>query len=102
MVLVITPSRLCGKCPAPRVVTLVDFRAADGELLDTGLILFFPAPHSFTGEDVIELHGHGGPVVLQMLLSRCLDLGARLAEPDARRAFLNGKQSWLRPKRWLT
>ncbi len=84
---------LCGKCPAPRVATLVDFRAADGELLDTGLILFFPAPHSFTGEDVIELHGHGGPVVLQMLLSRCLDLGACLAEPGefTRRAFLNGK-----------
>ena len=85
--------QLCGKCPAPRVATLADFRAVDGGLLDSGLILFFPAPHSFTGEDVIELHGHGGPVVLQMLLSRCLDLGARLAGPGefTRRAFLNGK-----------
>jgi tRNA modification GTPase len=57
------------------------------------LLLFFPAPRSFTGEDVIELHGHGGNVVLQMLLARCLDLGARLAEPGefTRRAYLNGK-----------
>ena len=85
--------QLCGKQPAPRVATLVDFCAADGGLLDSGLILLFPAPHSFTGEDVIELHGHGGPVVLQMLLARCLDLDARLAEPGefTRRAFLNGK-----------
>ena len=85
--------QLCGKQPAPRVATLVDFCTADGGLLDSGLILFFPAPHSFTGEDVIELHGHGGPVVLQLLLARCLDLDARLAEPGefTRRAFLNGK-----------
>ena len=85
--------QLSGKSPAPRVATLADFRAADGGLIDSGLALFFPAPHSFTGEDVIELQGHGGPVVLQMLLSRCLELGARLAEPGefTRRAFLNGK-----------
>lgn len=85
--------QLGGKSLVPRQATLVDFCAADGTLLDTGLILFFPAPHSFTGEDVIELHGHGGPVVLQLLLGRCLDLGARLAEPGefTRRAFLNGK-----------
>lgn len=84
---------LCGKLPVPRVATLVDFLAPDGSLLDSGLILYFPAPHSFTGEDVIELHGHGGQMVLQLLLSRCLDLGARLAEPGefTRRAFLNGK-----------
>lgn len=85
--------QLCGKRPLPRQATLADFRAADGALIDTGLLLYFPAPHSFTGEDVIELHGHGGPVVLQLLLSRCLDLGGRLAEPGefTRRAFLNGK-----------
>lgn len=84
---------LCGRLPAPRQATLVDFRAADGTPLDNGLILYFPGPHSFTGEDVIELHGHGGPVVLQLLLARCLNLGARLAEPGefTRRAFLNGK-----------
>ena len=84
---------LCGKQPAPRLATLADFKAADGSAIDSGLLLHFPAPHSFTGEDVLELQGHGGPVVLQMLLARCLDLGARLAEPGefTRRAYLNGK-----------
>ena len=84
---------LCGKLPSPRLATLADFRAADGRLIDTGLLLYFPAPHSYTGEDVLELQGHGGPVVLHMLLARCLDLGARLAEPGefTRRAYLNGK-----------
>lgn len=84
---------LTGKTPQPRYATLTDFRAADGSAIDSGLLLYFPNPHSFTGEDVLELQGHGGPVVLQMLLARCLDLGARLAEPGefSRRAFLNGK-----------
>jgi tRNA modification GTPase len=84
---------LSGKTPQPRYATLADFKAADNSTIDTGLLLFFPNPHSFTGEDVLELQGHGGPVVLQMLLARCLDLGARLAEPGefSRRAFLNGK-----------
>ena len=84
---------LTGKTPPPRAATLAGFRAGDGEVIDTGLLLYFPAPHSFTGEDVLELHGHGGTIVLQMLLTRCLDLGARLAEPGefTRRAFLNGK-----------
>ena len=84
---------LCGKYPAPRQATLTNFRAADGSVIDSGLLLNFPAPNSFTGEDVLELQGHGGTVVLQMLLARCLDLGARLAEPGefTRRAFLNGK-----------
>ena len=84
---------LSGKTPQPRQATLADFRANDSSLIDSGLLLFFPAPHSFTGEDVLELQGHGGPVVLQMLLARCLDLGSRLAEPGefTRRAYLNGK-----------
>ena len=84
---------LCGRTAPARQAVLVGFRAADGSLIDTGLLLYFPAPHSFTGEDVLELQGHGGPVVLQMLLARCLDLGARLAEPGefTRRAYLNGK-----------
>lgn len=84
---------LTGKTPTPRYATLADFKAADGSTVDSGILLFFPNPHSFTGEDVLELQGHGGPVVMQMLLSRCLDLGARLAEPGefSRRAFLNGK-----------
>lgn len=84
---------LSGKQPRPRFASLADFKAADGSVLDTGLLLYFPAPHSFTGEDVLELQGHGGPVVLQMLLSRCVELGARLAAPGefSQRAFLNGK-----------
>ena len=85
--------RLTGKTPAPRTATLAGFRAENGETIDTGLLLYFPAPHSFTGDDVLEVHGHGGTVVLNLLLARCLDLGARLAEPGefTRRAFLNGK-----------
>lgn len=84
---------LTGKTPQPRYATLANFKAVDGSSIDSGLLLFFPDPHSFTGEDVLELQGHGGPVVMQMLLARCLDLGARLAEPGefSRRAFLNGK-----------
>ena len=84
---------LTGKSPKPRHATLADFKAADGAAVDSGILLFFPGPRSFTGEDVLELQGHGGPVVMQMLLARCLDLGARLAEPGefSRRAFLNGK-----------
>ena len=77
----------------PRVATHTPFVDAEGQVLDEGLLIYFPGPNSFTGEDVIELQGHGGPVVMQLLLSRCLDLGARLAEPGefTRRAFLNGK-----------
>ena len=84
---------LTGKTPKPRYATLADFKGADGVTVDSGILLFFPGPHSFTGEDVLELQGHGGPVVMNMLLARCLDLGARLAEPGefSRRAFLNGK-----------
>lgn len=84
---------LLGRLPAPRRATLADFRGAGGEVLDQGIALFFPAPHSFTGEDVLELQGHGGPAVLQLVLERCLHLGARLAEPGefTRRAYLNDK-----------
>lgn len=69
------------------------FLDATGEALDEGIALWFPAPRSFTGEHVLELQGHGGPQVLRLLLERCLELGARLAEPGefSRRAFLNGK-----------
>lgn len=84
---------LSGRRPLARRATLCEFRAADSLVIDTGLLLYFPAPHSFTGDDVLELHGHGGPVVMQMLLVRCLELGARLADPGefTRRAYLNGK-----------
>jgi tRNA modification GTPase len=85
--------QIAGKSPAPRQAVLATFRDTVGEPIDAGILLYFPAPHSFTGEDVLELQGHGGPVVMQMLLRRCLELGARLAEPGefTRRAFLNDK-----------
>ena len=85
--------RLAGTLPAPRHAALATFRAAGGEPIDQGILLFFPAPHSFTGEDVLELQGHGGRVVMQLLLQRCIELGARLAEPGefTRRAYLNDK-----------
>ena len=79
--------------PEPRRIAVRSFQDADGALLDTGLVLFFAAPNSFTGEDVLELHGHGGPVVLDLVLKRVLELGARLARPGefSERAFLNDK-----------
>jgi tRNA modification GTPase len=84
---------LVGVVPAPRVATVATFRDAAGAPLDVGLALHFPAPHSYTGEAVFELHGHGGPAVLRLLLARCLELGARIAEPGefTKRAFLNDK-----------
>jgi tRNA modification GTPase len=79
--------------PPPRHAALTTFLDAEGEAIDEGILLYFPAPNSFTGEDVVELQGHGGPVVMDLLLQRCLALGARLAEPGefSRRAFLNDK-----------
>ena len=84
---------IVGRTLAPRVATVATFRGAEGEALDQGIALFFPAPASYTGETVLELHGHGGPAVLALILKRCLELGARLAEPGefTLRAFLNGK-----------
>jgi tRNA modification GTPase len=88
---------ICGRPLTARVATLLPFRAADGEAIDTGLAIHFPAPHSYTGESVLELQGHGGPVVMQQLLERVLEAGAgiglRIAEPGefTRRAFLNDK-----------
>jgi tRNA modification GTPase len=98
---------LCGRLPAPRQAAYGPFKAADGQAIDQGLALWFPAPHSYTGEDVFELQAHGGPVVLQLLLARCLEAAAevetgsdrsrlarlRLAEPGefTQRAFLNDK-----------
>lgn len=82
-----------GSLPEPRQATFARFRSADGTPIDEGLALFFPAPRSYTGEDVLELQGHGGPIVMQLLLRRCLELGARVAEPGefTRRAFLNDR-----------
>jgi tRNA modification GTPase len=84
---------IIGRPLEPRRAVLADFRDASGEIIDRGLALRFRAPQSYTGEDVLELHGHGGPVVLRELLRRCLELGARAARPGefTERAFLNGK-----------
>jgi len=86
---------VCGRNLAPRHATLLDFLGSDGQALDRGLAIHFPAPQSYTGEDVLELHAHGGPVLLQLLLARCLETlpGLRLAEPGefTERAFLNDK-----------
>ncbi|MDP2640171.1 MAG: tRNA uridine-5-carboxymethylaminomethyl(34) synthesis GTPase MnmE [Betaproteobacteria bacterium] len=84
---------LLGATPAPRRALRTAFFDAHGAAIDDGIALYFPAPRSYTGEDLLELQGHGGPVVMQMLLKRCLELGARLAGPGefTRRAFLNDK-----------
>jgi len=98
---------ICGRTPAPRLATYVPFLDAAGAPIDHGLAIFFPAPHSYTGEDVLELQAHGGPVVLQLLLARCLEAAAehdaatggerlarlRIAGPGefTERAFLNDK-----------
>lgn len=86
-------SGVVGQRLDPRTATFVTFRGARGEPLDQGLALYFPAPASYTGETVLELHGHGSPVGLRLLLARCVELGARVAEPGefTKRAFLNGK-----------
>ena len=82
-----------GKIPPPRRAVYEKFTGADGGVIDSGLCLYFRAPHSFTGQDVLELHGHGGAAVSGGVLSRCLELGARPAEPGefTLRAYLNGK-----------
>jgi len=98
---------VCGRALVPRHATLLPFRDANGQVIDQGLALYFPAPHSYTGEDMLELQAHGGAVVLQLLLARCLEVaaqslagaerarlpGLRVAAPGefTVRAFLNGK-----------
>jgi tRNA modification GTPase len=86
-------SGVVGRALTPRHAALRTFRDANGEPIDEGIALYFAAPASYTGEDILELHGHGGPLVLRMLLQRCIELGARVAEPGefTRRAFLNGR-----------
>jgi tRNA modification GTPase len=84
---------LVGELPAPRHATLTPFRDGAGVPIDVGIALFFPGPLSYTGEHVLELQGHGGPVIVEALVSRCLELGARRARPGefTERAFLNDK-----------
>lgn len=85
--------QVVGRKLLPRVATLTDFIDSDGVAIDQGIAIHFPAPNSYTGEDVIELQGHGGLAVLQLVLQRCLELGARLAQPGefTERAYLNDK-----------
>jgi len=85
--------QICGIKTTPRYAHFTGFHTADGELLDSGITLFFPGPHSFTGEDVIELQAHGGPVILDLILKECCRLGARPARPGefSERAYLNNK-----------
>ena len=84
---------LVGTLPPSRRAVLRELRDGAGNVLDQGMVVYFPGPASFTGEDVAELHAHGSPVVLDLLLQRCVELGARLARPGefSERAFLNGK-----------
>jgi len=86
-------AKLLSRVPEPRMATFTGFFDSLGEAIDSGIALFFPAPHSFTGEDVLELQGHGGPIVCDLLIERVIGLGARLAQPGefSRRAFLNDK-----------
>jgi len=82
-----------GICPSPRRAAYLPFRDADDSLIDCGIAIYYPAPHSYTGEDVLELQAHGGAVLMQLLLARCIALGARQAQPGefTRRAYLNDK-----------
>jgi len=84
---------LLGYLPSARYATLADFKDSEGKVIDSGIALYFSAPHSFTGEHVLELQGHGGAFILQQLMQRVLDLGARAARPGefSERAFLNDK-----------
>lgn len=84
---------ILGVCPSPRHASYLDFKQANGDLIDRGIAIYYPNPHSYTGEDVLELQAHGGTALMQILLARCLELGARQAEPGefTRRAYLNDK-----------
>lgn len=85
--------RIIGYVPQARHASLSKFLDKNGCAIDQGIVLYFPSPHSYTGEDVLELQGHGGPAVMNLLLSCCISAGARLAQPGefTLRAFLNGK-----------
>ena len=86
-------SQVIGRLPKPRQASLRPFAGSDGHQIDEGLAIYFPAPGSFTGEDVLELHGHGGPVLVSEVLQSILNAGARPAAPGefSERAFLNGR-----------
>ncbi len=84
---------ILGHCPSARNAAYLDFKQANGDLIDRGIAIYYPNPHSYTGEDVLELQAHGGTALMQILFARCIELGARQAEPGefTRRAYLNDK-----------
>lgn len=84
---------ILGECPPPRHAAYLAFKQGDGELIDRGIAIYYPGPNSYTGEAVLELQGHGGTALMQILLTRCIELGARQALPGefTRRAYLNDK-----------
>jgi tRNA modification GTPase len=86
-------TQILGHCPSPRHAAYLNFKQANGDLIDRGIAIYYPNPHSYTGEDVLELQAHGGTALMQILLARCIALGARQAEPGefTRRAYLNDK-----------
>jgi len=86
-------NQILKQCPAPRHAAYLPFYDANQQLIDRGIAIFYQNPHSYTGEDVLELQAHGGIALMQLLLARCIELGARLAEPGefTRRAYLNDK-----------
>lgn len=89
----IIATKILGQCPTPRYAAYLDFKQDNGELIDRGIAIYYNTPHSYTGEDVLELQAHGGTALMQILLARCIALGARQATPGefTRRAFLNDK-----------
>jgi len=86
-------TQILGHCPAPRHAAYLPFLQADTTLIDRGIAIYFPNPHSYTGEDVLELQAHGGTALMQILLARCIECGARHAQAGefTQRAYLNDK-----------
>jgi tRNA modification GTPase len=86
-------TQILGHCPTPRYAAYLDFKEANDDLIDRGIAIYYKGPHSYTGEDVLELQAHGGMALMQILLARCITLGARQASPGefTRRAYLNDK-----------
>ncbi len=86
-------THILGNCPSPRYAAYLDFKQANGDLIDRGIAIYYQGPHSYTGEDVLELQGHGGTALMQILLARCISLGARQALPGefTKRAYFNDK-----------
>jgi tRNA modification GTPase len=93
---------ILGELPVPRRATFARFLDVHQDPLDAGLALFFPSPHSYTGEHVLELHGHGGPVVLESIVARVVEIGARFPASSRNARSSTTNSIWRRPKRSLT